>query len=313
MKKYKAFLISFSIALGMVGCGKIDEPKEEKQAEPSEAMLWRKLKEDADRIISKTERNIIRITAASQWSDGINPEQMAKALTLCEKHRSSLEKDCQHLVQMAKTIADAAASCQQNTTELCRSLLATPGLDLLGKGEARPLPEHPFYKKIGNEILDAYAPKLGYRSEVFGTWLARWSPAFLGALLLVLLYLGRRLQVRRKEAEAEAAYERECEAHQQMRAQEAERQAAEAAAEAAARAKAQKEAQRAAEQAKREAREAAEQAAEEAEREAAASAARRAEEEAEREAHEKAIDEKLKADLAAAMAGAFQKKPNKKG
>jgi len=310
MKKYKAFLISFSIALGMVGCGKIDEPKEEKQAEPSEAMLFRKLKEE---VISKTERNIIRIFAASQWSDGINPEEMAEALTLCEKHRSSLETDCQHLAQRAKTIADAAASCDQNATELCRSLLATPRLDLLGKGEARHLPEHPFYKKIGNELLDAYAPKLGYRSEVFGTWLARWSPAFLGALLLVLLYLGRRLQVLRKEAEAEAAYERECEAHQQMRAQEAERRAAEAAAEAAARAKAQKEAQRAAEQAKREAREAAEQAAEEAEREAAAEAARRAEEEAEREAHEKAIDEKLKADLAAAMAGAFQKKPNKKG
>lgn len=313
MKKYKAFLISFSIALGMVGCGKIDEPKEEKQAEQSEAMLWQKLKEDADRVISKTERNIIRIAAASQWSDGFNPEQMEKALTLCEKHRSGLEKDCQHLAQMAKTIADAAASCQQNTTELCRSLLATPRLDLLGKGETRHLPEHPFYKKIGNELLDAHAQKLGYRSEVFGRWAARWSPAFLGALLLVLLYLGRRLQVRRKKSEAEAAYERDYERERQAREQLRVQEAARRAAEAAERAKAQKEAQMAAEQAEREAREAAEQAAEEAEREAAASAARRAEEEAAREAHEKAIDEKLKADLAAAMAGAFQKKPNKKG
>lgn len=295
MKYIKVFLIA--VALVVVGCGKIEEPK----AEPTDAMLW-------DMIISEIDRNIIRITAASQWSDGINPEQMAKALTLCEKHRSSLEKDCQHLAQRAKTIADAAASCQQNATELCRSLLATPKLDLLGKGEARPLPEHPFYKKIGNELLDAHAQKLGYRSEVFGTWLARWSPAFLGALLLVLLYLGRRLQVLRKEAEAEAAYERECEAHQQMRAQEAERRAAEAAAEAAARAKAQKEAQRAAEQAKREAREAAEQAAEEAEREAAAEAARRAAEQAEQEAKELAAEEERKAAFAAIFAGEAQTK-----
>ena len=83
-------------------------------------------------------------------------------------------------------MADALASCAGNDSRLCRALSNTKSLHQFKGGAATPLPAHPFYWSIGNELLDAQASTFSYRGEMWDGWLDRWRVvrlAVLGALI----------------------------------------------------------------------------------------------------------------------------------
>lgn len=133
---------------------------------------------------------------------------------LCSTHQAS---GCAELSQLRQDIADAMATCKQDTSELCKIIL---GLELeqyteagrLPVGIGVKLPKTPFYWGLGNPVLDSYAGIAKYRYGAFMEMLkanrtmVKASAWLLGLLLaLALVREFRSVLNRRRDAATQAA------------------------------------------------------------------------------------------------------------
>ena len=238
----------------------------------------------------KAAKAAIKAASRADFSEGVDVAGLSESLALC---RQSYRDGCGAVEAKAQAIADATASCAGNDSRLCRAIANTKGLHQFTGGRAAPIPAHPFYWNLGNELLDAQASTFGYRREIFDGWLERWRVVLLAALGGVLAAIGSWLWWSWREDEAEEQAQEEA----AKRAQEARQRAAQEHAKAEAARRAQDAARKAADdRARTEAQQAAENAAK-----AAAEAQKRAEAEAQAEAKQ------VKEATAAALAAAFAK------
>ena len=238
----------------------------------------------------KAARERIRAAAHADFSQGVDVAGLAESLALC---RQSYRDGCGTVEGKAQAVADAVASCVGNDSTLCRAVSNTDSLRQFQGGRAAPLPEHPFYWSLGNELLDAQASAFGYRGEMWDAWLDRWRGWLLAGLAGIVSLVAGLAWINWREAEAEERAQAEA----TRKAQEARQRAAQEHAKA--------ETTRKAQEAAREAQEAKARA--EAEREAENAARAAAEARAKAEAEAQAEAQQVKDATAAALAAAFKK------
>lgn len=234
----------------------------------------------------KAAKAAIRAASQADFSQGVDVVALSESLALC---RQSYRDGCGAVEAKAQAVADAVASCSGNDSALCRAVLNTASFRQFKGGAAAPLPAHPFYLNIGNELLDAQASAFGYRGEMWSDWLARWRGWLLAALAGIVSLVAGWFWINWREAEAEE----QAQAEATRKAQEARQKAAQEFTKA--------EAARKAQEAAREASEAQERA--EATRRAEIAAQEAAEAKAKAEAEARAVKEAT----AAALAAAFKK------
>ncbi|SDH70902.1 hypothetical protein [Propionivibrio dicarboxylicus] len=207
-------------------------------------------------------QELIHVTAHSDWEKSFNAEDLAQTLKLCGSSQSS---DCTKVKDRAQAVADAVASCVGNDSTLCQTVTNTEQLRQFKGGRAMPLPNHPFYWRIGNELLDTVGPLLNYRDEMWSEWCYRWRDTwrFLATAVLavssvlIIVVVRRRWQLQRQdtadkraleeaERQAKAVRKRAEQERAKAEATRREQEAASEAAEAAARVEATRKAQDAA-------------------------------------------------------------------
>lgn len=191
----RAVLLSL-VALALIGCG----PSESEKA-------------------AQAAREHISAAARADWSGGIDAAKLAESLRLCAEVQSL---DCIKVKARVQAAADAITSCSGNDSALCQAVSNTKSLHQFKGGAATPLPAHPFYWSIGNELLDAQASTFSYRGEMWDGWLDRWRVVLLSVLGALIATVCGWLWWSWREAEAEE----KAQADADRKAQEARQRAA---------------------------------------------------------------------------------------
>lgn len=115
------------------------------------------------------------ILARSNWGADYDFEALVQGVGQCLQY----EVPCGKLAKRVGILANGFASCD-GTSRLCAELKAkldsAEHMALFRNGLAEVvMPAHPFYFSLGNELLDTYQGRYGYRAEMFELWFQEWK------------------------------------------------------------------------------------------------------------------------------------------
>lgn len=167
MQLLRLILISCLLLLG--GCDTKDSNK---------AALQSQVAREADML------------ARSDWGADYDFEALVRGVGQCLQY----EMPCRKLAERIGILANGFASCDGSSrlcVELKAKLASTEHMALFRNGLAEvEMPAHPFYFSLGNELLNTYQGRYGYRAEMFELWLQEWKFVlmFLGGVTCICLF-----------------------------------------------------------------------------------------------------------------------------
>lgn len=145
-------------------------------------------------------KRILQVVTSADWSKEVNLDDLAYAIGIC--HERPIEM-CDQVKRDAQAIADARVSCQNNGSSLCQQILRASTIKanafaVFPPGKAMLLPDHPYYWRIGNKLLDARDKSFGFRREMWGRWYFRNRHA-VNLVLAVFIFTALMILYRRRQ------------------------------------------------------------------------------------------------------------------
>lgn len=134
--------------------------------------------ESADERLIKSLEAQIKVTANSDWREGIPLNDLVEADQLCRKHLSL--HGCEIIATQLHDLATSLATCEADQrSDLCKQIVRVIAKHriaaLLPTATAQPLPHSPFYWNLPTRALNAHASHYDYRRQAMSWWWQLWQ------------------------------------------------------------------------------------------------------------------------------------------